>query len=175
MVSLIPAQFESRPGFLNFPRNRLQGTHIQTDGRTDRRTDGTDRQTDRQTDAHTHTHTHNLASPILNFFKVVKKKRRGEKINLHSFNRPLLLFLYILLSLSGNSGRGTWVRLQQSQEQRYIHPVLQVHAGSFRVVVIHPTLTWTTGGLTCVRDQSYVCACIHTGVGHTNIESAQRF
>ena len=32
-----------------------------------------------------------------------------------------------LLSLSGNSGRLTWVRLQQPQEQR--NPVLQVHAG----------------------------------------------
>ena len=32
-----------------------------------------------------------------------------------------------------------------------------VHAGSFRVFVIHKTLTWTTGSVTCVRDQSYVC------------------
>ena len=42
---------------------------------------------------------------------------------------------------------------QQLQEQRY--PVLQVHAGSFRVSVIHRTLTWTTGSVTsCVRDHS---------------------
>ena len=37
--------------------------------------------------------------------------------------------LYTLLSLSGNLGRLTWVRLWQPQEQHY--PVLQVHAGSF--------------------------------------------
>ena len=49
---------------------------------------------------------------------------QGEEIYL-----LLLFLLYTLLSLSGNSGRLTWVRLQQPQEQRY--PVLQVHAGSF--------------------------------------------
>ena len=32
-----------------------------------------------------------------------------------------------------------------------------MHAGSFCVSVIHPTLTWTTGSLTCVRDHS----CVH--------------
>ena len=31
-----------------------------------------------------------------------------------------------------------------------------VHAGSFRVSVIHRTLTWTTGYLTCVRDHSNI-------------------
>ena len=35
-----------------------------------------------------------------------------------------------------------------------------VHAGSFRVSVIHETLTWTTGSLSCVRDHS--CACVYT-------------
>ena len=43
---------------------------------------------------------------------------------------------YTSLSLSGNLGRlNTRVRLQQPQEQHC--PVLQVHAGSFRVSVIH--------------------------------------
>ena len=37
----------------------------------------------------------------------------------------------------------------------FILPVSKVHAGSFRVYVIHRTLTWTTGSLTCVRDRSY--------------------
>ena len=70
--------------------------------------------------------------------------------------------LHTLLSLSGNSGRLTWVRLQQPREQRY--PALQVHAGSFRVSVIHRTLTWTPGCLTSVRDHSY--ACVYTrGLG----------
>ena len=46
--------------------------------------------------------------------------------------------------------------------QRY--PVLQAHAGSFRVSVIHQTLTWTTGSLTCIRDHPY--ACVYTrGLG----------
>ena len=40
-----------------------------------------------------------------------------------------------------------------------------MRAGSFsRVSVIHRTLTWTTGSLTCVRDHS--CACVYTrGLG----------
>ena len=46
-----------------------------------------------------------------------------------------IFFLYTLLSLSGNLGRLTRVRLQQPQEQRYT--VLQVHAGSVRVSIIH--------------------------------------
>ena len=33
----------------------------------------------------------------------------------------------------------------------------KVHAGSFRVSIIHRTLTWSTGSLTCVRDHSYAC------------------
>ena len=62
----------------------------------------------------------------------------------------------------GNLDRLTWVRIQQPQEQRY--PVLQVHAGSFRVSVIYRSLTWTTGSLTCVGDDSY--ACVYTrGLG----------
>ena len=75
-----------------------------------------------------------------------------------------LYLLYTFLSLSGNSGCLTWVRLQQPQEQRY--PVLQVHDGSFIVSVIHRTLTWTTGSLTCVCDLS--CAFVYTrGLGTT--------
>ena len=41
----------------------------------------------------------------------------------------LFFFFNTLLSLSGNSGRLTWVRLQPPQEQLY--PVLLVHAGFF--------------------------------------------
>ena len=53
-------------------------------------------------------------------------------------------FVCTVLSLSGNSGRVTW------QDQRC--PVLHVQAGSFRVSVIHRTLTWTTGSL-------YISSC----------------
>ena len=45
---------------------------------------------------------------------------------------------------------------------RNIIIIIKVHAGSFRVCIIHQTLTWTTGSLTCVRDHSY--ACIFTQV-----------
>ena len=71
-------------------------------------------------------------------------------------------FLNTLLSLSGNLGRLTRVRLQQPQEQRY--PVLQVHAVSFRVSVIHRTLAWAKGSLTCEPDHSYA-AYTHGGLG----------
>ena len=52
-----------------------------------------------------------------------------------------------------------------------------VHAGSFRVSVVHRTLAWTTGSLPCV---AYVIIlmrayCLYTrGVGHTDSESAQQ-
>ena len=45
----------------------------------------------------------------------------------------------------------------------------------FRVSVIHRTLTWTTGSLTCVRDHCYTCVYTHGGFGHTDSESAQHF
>ena len=37
--------------------------------------------------------------------------------------------------------------------------------GLFRVSVIHRTLTWTAGSLTCVRDHSYACIMYTRGVG----------
>ena len=49
----------------------------------------------------------------------------------------------------------------------------KVHARSFRVSVIHRTLTRTTGSLTCVRDHSYTVGMhAHGVVGHTDSESA---
>ena len=35
----------------------------------------------------------------------------------------------------------------------------KVHAGSFCISVMHLTLTWTTGSLTCISDHSYACVC----------------
>ena len=69
-------------------------------------------------------------------------------------------------------GNSIWLRLQQPQQQCY--PVLRGHAVSFRVSVIHRTLEFTTGSLTCVRDHSYACVYIQ-GVGRTDSESAQHF
>ena len=81
----------------------------------------------------------------------------------HKSNQYFLSFclFYTLLSLSGNLGRLTWVRLQQPQEQR--NPVLQVHAGTVRVSVIDRTLTWTTWYLTYVLDHSYACVRVRLG------------
>ena len=47
----------------------------------------------------------------------------------------------------------------QLQQSRAIQTLInyKVHAGSFRVSVIHRTLTWTTSSLTCVRDHYYAC------------------
>ena len=89
-------------------------------------------------------------------------KHNGIRINTMIF---YFIFLYTLLALSGKSGHLIRVRLQQLQEQRY--SVLQVYAGSVssKTSVIHRTLTWTAGYSTCVRDHSYECMRIHTGLG----------
>ena len=51
-----------------------------------------------------------------------------------------------------------------------------MHAGSFIVSIFHQTLTWTTGSLSCVRDQwSFLHMRVHTGVEHTDSKSAQHF
>ena len=47
-------------------------------------------------------------------------------------------------------------------------------ARSFRVFVIHQTLTWTTP-LTYIRSHSYACVCLHTEVGHTNKRVSKPF
>ena len=66
-----------------------------------------------------------------------------------------------------------WTRLQQPHQE---HPVLQVHAASVSVSVIHRTLTWTaTWSLTWVCDRSYACIIIQTVVGHTDSESTKYY
>ena len=46
--------------------------------------------------------------------------------------------------------------------QKYSYPsVSKAHARCFRVCVIHQTLTWTTGSLTCAHDPSYMGGCTH--------------
>ena len=61
-----------------------------------------------------------------------------------------------------NSGRMHSPKESQLQQTLINY---NVHAGSFGVSAIHRTLTWTTWSLTCVRDYSYACVRIHTGVG----------
>ena len=54
----------------------------------------------------------------------------------------------------GNLGRFSPGK-SAATESRYPTVInYKVHAGYFRVSVIHRTLTWTTGSLTCVRDYS---------------------
>ena len=54
------------------------------------------------------------------------------------------------------------------------YPVLQVHAGSFCVSVIHQTLTRTTGSVMCGHNHSY--ACVYTqGLGTLTISRQNIF
>ena len=63
-----------------------------------------------------------------------------------SFTMGFLKFFFLHFI---NPFREIWATVPgHPQEQRY--PVLQVHAGSFHVSVIHLTLTWTTGSYVCV-------------------------
>ena len=84
--------------------------------------------------------------------------------------------LYISFKKCGPPYLGK-ARLQQQQEQQY--PVLQVHAWSFPVSVIHQTLTWITGSLTCVRDYFYIgVSCNQSwiwGIGETSRLMAQLY
>ena len=54
----------------------------------------------------------------------------------------------------------TSTQLQPDSAKRQLSFYFSVHAGVFRVSVIHRTLTLITGSLMCVHDHS--CACIHT-------------
>ena len=77
-----------------------------------------------------------------------------------------LLFFNLFCFPLDDPFRESWVRLQQLQGQRYLF--LQV----FRAVVIRRTLTWNTRFVAFVHDHSSACVYIHTGVGHTDSESA---
>ena len=46
-------------------------------------------------------------------------------------------------------------RLSGHNQRADYSATFPIHAGSFRVYVVHRTLTWTTWSLTCVRDHSY--------------------
>ena len=95
--------------------------------------------------------------------------------------------IYVNLSKSTQSATGLMNTLKPAANGQsmpiyiillYIYPpVSEVHAGPFRVSVIHRTLTWTTRSLTCVGIPSWTffCVRIYTGVRHTDSESAQPF
>ena len=71
------------------------------------------------------------------------------------YSYPADLFLYFLKYFLFHTLYYPFREIRNTAAAR-TEPVLQVHAGSFRVSVIHRILTWTTGSLTCVRDHSYV-------------------
>ena len=80
-------------------------------------------------------------------FQMNSKCRRAESFEACCHYQWVLLNVQIISLLFPFTG------------QKYIYsPVSKVHAGSLCVSVIHQTLTWTTGSLTCVH--SY--ACIYT-------------
>ena len=77
-----------------------------------------------------------------------------------------IFFIFIHIPFGKFGQPYLWVRLQQPQEQCY--PVLQVHAGTVHVSVIHQTLTWPTGSLAYVCDHSY--AWVYTqGLGELKV------
>ena len=97
---------------------------------------------------------------------------------LNDTNRQYICF-YILFSQWEFFAMGNSVRFSQGKPaatgSRY--PTLinyEVHAGFFRASIMHRTLTWTTGSVTCVREHSYdawVYTHTHT---HTHDGWAQR-
>ena len=61
------------------------------------------------------------------------------------------------ISPMGNSGHFPQGKPAVTESRYPTQIYYKVHAGSFRVSIIHRTLTWTTGSVTCVRDHSYAC------------------
>ena len=93
----------------------------------------------------------------LNLFKINSKSRRAQSFE--ACSQCALLNVQIISLLFPFT------------VQKYMYlPVSKMHAGSFRVSVIHRILTWTIRSLTCVC--SFVCVRIHTRFGHTNSESS---
>ena len=80
----------------------------------------------------------------------------------------LVCFLYTLLFLSANSGRLTWVGLQQPQEQALPSPTRACWVVScFR----NPPNSYVDNMIFNV----FFYACVYTPVGHTDSESARHF
>ena len=86
----------------------------------------------------------------------------GRSINtvgaFRTLPRPVLFFLFLFILSSsffsfflqaGISGRLTWVKAIAAARAA-LYPVLQGHAGSFRVSEIHRTMTWTRPDMTAV-------------------------
>ena len=57
--------------------------------------------------------------------------------------------------------RVAFPRQSQLRQSRAVQPT--VHAGCFSVSIIHRTLTWTMGSLTCLMLFFFFCLRVHTG------------
>ena len=71
---------------------------------------------------------------------------------------PVLSIFTLLLINSGKFGPPYLGKVTAAATRTALLSPVQVHAGSFRVSVIHRILTRTTGSLTYMRDHSYACA-----------------
>ena len=79
----------------------------------------------------------------------------------HFFFSTTVLFLW-------DFSHGKSPRESQLRQSRATQP--RVHSGCFSVSIVHRTLTWTTGSLTCAQMQMYTTA--HGGCTDTEGESA---
>ena len=84
----------------------------------------------------------------------------------------LQLYCFVLCTLCcpkgiftmGNSVRFPQGKTAATESRNPTSSNYSVHDGVFRVSIIHRTLTWTTGSLTCVHDHVYACVHTHGGL-----------
>ena len=86
----------------------------------------------------------------------------GRAVSFQAWCQWALLSVHITRHydlISEDSKRNEMI-LRPCSGQKHINILyfsVKTHAGSFRVSVIHPTLTKTTGSVKCVRDHSSAC------------------
>ena len=98
--------------------------------------------------------------------QLVSQLHRGSRLSRVACKTDFLIF-YLHFIIPGHL---TWVRLWQPQEQLY-----PVHAWSFLCFLNPPKSDMDCRVFNvCLHDHSYACV-IHTGVRHTDSESAQHF
>ena len=96
-------------------------------------------------------------------FNAVELPMIGRMPNLQTTETVFMYFVHCLSQWEflPREIRVAFPKESQLQQSRATQPsLIKAQAGSFRVSIIHRTLTCTTGALTCVRDPSY--ACVYT-------------
>ena len=87
--------------------------------------------------------------------KGIKQIFDKRMVNIRSFWYFVHFVVPMEISPIGNSGSVSQGK-PAAAESRYSTLIkYELHAGSFRVSIIHRALTWTTGALACVLDHSY--------------------